>query len=221
VGSRHVTAETASALASVKSVLAIVNGLTLTNTLLVLITGATYSKVITLDKLDAEDIAFAVVLMATIVRFYHGNMRHLDSAYGNESAAPVASGRHAETRGGLGLDFLVVLTQSVMFAVASFYVGFHSEYVSIFIVLLVFDIAWAVYSVGSDAQLDSPQRTWILINFFATACLVLFYLIHRSHPARHWSLDATLVVLAVTTVLDFALNWDFYFPSGGSQARES
>lgn len=209
-------ADVTSALSSVKSIVAIVNGLTLTNTLLILITGGHYSNVTPLNKVPLVNVAFSVVLIANIVRFYHGNIRHLDSAYGSESAARAASGRHAPPRGGLGVDFFVVFVQSLIFAVASFYAGRHSEFVSLFIVLLIFDIFWSIYaqqSAGGTATSGAPQREWLLNNLGAVIFLVVFYLIHRAHPAESWSLDVALGGLAITTIVDFVLSWGFYFPS--------
>ena len=205
--------DTASALASVKSILAIINGLTLTNTLLVLITGGHYSHVTPLSKLGAEDVFFAGVLVANIVRFYHGNVRHLDAAYGAESIARAASGQHAEPRGGLGLDFFIMFIQSLLFSVTSFYIAAHSTYISLFIVLLTFDVIWAVYSQQTDDDFTaSPQRSWLLTNLIAVVGLIGFYLTFKAHPTEAWPLDAGVAVLAGATIADFRLNWDFYFP---------
>lgn len=213
MSNRELTPDAASAFASIKSILAIINGLTLTNTLLVLITGAHYSRVIPLADTKWSDRAFAIVLMVNIVRFYHGNMRHLDAAYGSESLTPARSGRHAEPRGGLGLDFFVVFTQSVIFAVTSFYVSAHSDYMSLIIVLLLFDVLWVIYSaLGTDAATGDAQRVWLLTNLVAVIVLVVLQLAHHSHPSKEWTLDAALGVLTVATVVDFALNWRFYFP---------
>lgn len=210
----EVDPDIASALASAKSVLAIVNGLILTNTTLVLITGGHYSRILPLGKLGTENIVFAVVLMANVVRFYHGNVRHLDAAYGSESVARAASGRHVEPRGGLGLDFLIIFTQSLLFSVTSFYILSHAAYISLVIALLAFDIIWAVYSEPPQGDYTvSPQRMWLLNNLGAISTLVVFFLIYKAHHGRDWALDAAVGVLAITTIADFTLNWEFYFPS--------
>lgn len=208
-----VNPDVASALSSVKSVLAIVNGLTLTNTLLVLITGGHYSDVIPLEDLDVASILLALVLMVNIVRFYHGNVRHLDAAYGTEGVALAASGRHVEPRGGLGLDFFVVFAQSLLFSITSFYVNSPSAYVMLFIVLLTFDIIWTVYSQqGEREPAASPQRMWLLNNIFAITIMITFFILYVAHPGRQWTLGVAVGVLATTTVIDFVLNWKFYFP---------
>jgi hypothetical protein len=209
----RVNPDVASALSSAKSVFAIVNGLTLTNTLLVLITAGRYSQVMPLGELGAVNVIFAVVLMVNIVRFYHGNVRHLDAAYGSESVARAASGRHVEPRGGLGLDFFIIFTQSLLFSITSFYINVPSIYVSLFIVLLGFDVIWTVYSQQTEGDLAaSPQRTWLLNNLVAVTTLVVLYLVYKAHPSRDWALDVAVAVLAGTTIIDFALNWRFYFP---------
>lgn len=217
----RINPDVASALASAKSVFAIINGLTLTNTLLVLITGGHYSQVIPIGELPAESVVLAVVLMANVVRFYHGNIRHLDAAYGSESAARAASGRHVEPRGGLGLDFFIIFTQSLLFSVASFYINSPSTYIPLFIVLLAFDVIWTVYSQQANGDLAaSPQRMWLLNNLVAGAILVVLYLgVYKSHPDRLWAQDAAIAVVAATTVIDFALNWRFYFPRSTKKWR--
>jgi hypothetical protein len=217
----RINPDVASALASAKSVFAIINGLTLTNTLLVLITGGHYSRVIPLGQLPVESVVLAVVLMANVVRFYHGNIRHLDAAYGSESVARAASGRHVEPRGGLGLDFFIIFTQSLLFSLASFYVNAPSTYIPLFIVLLAFDVIWTVYSQQADGdQAASPQRMWLLNNLIAGAILIVLYLgIYKSHGDRLWARDAAVIVLAATTIIDFALNWRFYFPGSTKKWR--
>jgi hypothetical protein len=218
---QKINPDVASALSSAKSVFAIVNGLTLTNTLLVLITGAHYSKVIPLEDLSVESVIFALVLVANIVRFYHGNIRHLDAAYGTESVARAASGRHVEPRGGLGLDFFIIFAQSLLFSITSFYINSPPTYISLFIVLLAFDIIWTVYSQQTEGELAaSPQRMWLLNNLFAAAILVVLYLgVYQSHTDREWALDAAVTVLAATTIIDFGLNWRFYFPRSSRKWR--
>jgi hypothetical protein len=217
VSNRNVSPDVASALAAAKNVFAIINGLALTNTLLILVTAGRYSRVMPLNRLGAENIAFAVVLMVNIVRFYHGNVRHLDAAYGSESVGLTASGRQAEPRGGFGLDYFVIFGQSLLFSIASFYVISHSEYISLFIALLAFDVIWTVYAErtsddGGDAP--SPQRNWLLNNLVAVLFLVVLSRVHGAHPSgRSWALDAALTVLAITTAIDFGLNWGFYFPA--------
>ncbi|HET6570958.1 MAG TPA: nucleoside 2-deoxyribosyltransferase [Solirubrobacterales bacterium] len=210
----RINPDVASALTSAKSVFAIVNGLTLTNTVLVLITGGNYSEVIPLGELNEDSIVLAVVLSANIVRFYHGNVRHLDAAYGTESIASAASGRHVEPRGGLGLDFFIIFAQSLLFAMASFYINVPTTYILLFIVLLIFDALWTVYSQRTDGEFaGSPQRMWLLNNMVAAVFLGAFYLgFYQANTGRAWALIAAVIVLVLTTLIDFVLNWWFYFP---------
>lgn len=208
--------ELRSALTSAKSVLAIVNGLTLTNALLVLITDARYERILLPKEVHLINIAFTVVLIVNIVRFYHGNVRHLDAVYGAAHRKLLWSDS-AESRGGLGLDFFVIFSQSLIFAVASFYVTahLHSTYLSLFMLLLGFDIIWTVYSQRGEAHAQaSPQRAWLLNNLVAIGALIGFYLAYRAgHGGHNWALNGALCALAATTVVDFALNWRFYFPN--------
>jgi len=198
-------------LASIKTVVTIVTGLALTNTLLVLITGGHYSRVIPISELSLVEIAFATVLIANIVRFYHGNVRHIDVTYGDESYAHAASGRHVEPRGGLGIDFFVVFGQSLMFSVASFYIGDSAAFLDVFVALLALDVLWAVY-LRRDSDAVSSGWLWLLNDIGALIALVILLSVHRSLPDQAWPLDAGLGVVALTTAIDFALSWEFYFP---------
>ena len=114
----------------------------------------------------------------------------------------------------MGLDFFIIFSQSLLFSLASFYINAPNTYIPIFIVLLAFDVIWTVYSRRPDGDMAaSPQRMWLLNNLVAgTVLIVLFLAIYKVHDERVWARDAALVVLAATTVIDFSLNWRFYFP---------
>jgi hypothetical protein len=229
--------EVESALASIKSVIAIINGLALTNGPLVLLTGAHYSHITRLDKLGAEHVILTIVLMVNILRFYHGNVRVLDSTYGGRHG-----GDQPHRRGGLGVDFCVVFTQSILFSIASFYVTTPDEYILLFIILLGFDAIWGVPEFFSRAKRrwprgrsviknlvaavtairhapayltrtrhGSPQGGWFVNNLVATILLAVLYLIHRTSMDT-WAMDVAIVVLVLNTALDFADSWSFYFP---------
>jgi hypothetical protein len=183
---------------------------------LVLITDARYERILLPKEVHLINIAFTVVLIVNIVRFYHGNVRHLDAVYGAPHRKLLWNDS-VESRGGLGLDFFVIFSQSLIFAVASFYVTahLHSTYLSLLTLLLSFDILWTVYSQRGEAHVQaSPQRAWLLNNLVAIGALVGFYLAYRAGKGGHnWALNAALGALAATTAVDFVLNWRFYFPS--------
>jgi hypothetical protein len=214
---RGVNPDMASALSSTKSVLTIVNGLALTNTLLVLLTAGHYSRVVPLDQLGAENVIFAMVLIVNIVRFYPGNVRHLDAAYGEVGVVRAAWGQPAEPYGGLGLDFFFIFSQSLLFAITSFYINSPPAYLSLFIVLLAFDVVWGIFSQTDGDVAVSPQRFWLLNNLVALMMLVVLYMVYRGHAGRGWALDVAVGVIAVTTVADFALNRRFYFPQSAKK----
>jgi hypothetical protein len=212
MANRGISPGVASALGSIKSILAIVNGLTITNTFLVLITAGHYSEIRTPGSLGVSNVAAAGVLMLNIVPFYHGNMRHIDAIYGAESVAVSAASTPAKPPGGLGVDFLVILAQSLLLSLASFYVQSHVEYVFLFIVLLLSDVVWTFFSPQqSDASANEP--TWLRTNLVTAIGLGVLYVIHRGHSGSEWLLDGALVLLAVRAVVDFADNWSIYFPA--------
>ena len=186
--------------------------LTLTNTLVLLITGGDYATVRGLDDLPGEGALYSTLLVVNLIRFYHGNMRHLDVVYlaHPESDAPPDV---KPQRGNLGLDFFVIFGQSVLFAVTSFYASGRQEFILLFIILLFVDIVWIVSAQqqAADERAFTHQRRWMLNNLCALVGLLLVY---AGVPGddRLVYLYVAGGIIAVNTILDFAFSWHFYFP---------
>jgi hypothetical protein len=194
--------ELAMTLDSLGGVLATVNSLALTNTLIVLITGARYSQVIPLTRLKGGEICFALVLLVNIIRFYHGNIRVLRQFGANDS-------RPHPT---LATDFAVIFLQTVMFSVASFYIYSHGDFIALFIVLLVLDSAWLYWIRRSEGS-GEALGVWIVNNLLAVAAMSLFYSYSQLAHGASWALYAALAVLACNTIYDLVNTKNFYFPS--------
>jgi hypothetical protein len=116
-----------SAVSSLKDVLSIITALTLTNTLVLLVTERTYDHIKELSTLEASSWVYSLLLIVTLIRFYHGNIRHLDDAYWL-SYTSFDFLRASTPPGGLGIDFVVVFGQSILLAVTSFYAGPRPEF---------------------------------------------------------------------------------------------
>src|SRR4029077_16642934 len=128
------------ALSSVKGIVSIVMGLALTHTILtVLSTGedsgqlvghgaaAGNQAILPLSQVPLTSALCAVAVITAIIRFYHGNNQLLESLYG-ESSTP----ERTDMVSGIGVNFIVIMLQSVFFALMSFYVKGERQLILLF-----------------------------------------------------------------------------------------
>lgn len=207
------TSGVASVLHSLKEIVSIVMGLALTNSILALITGSHYTSVAKLSNLPLTAVLYTIVLIVNIVRFYHGNMRHMDALYG-QPARRAARSTHGSL-GNLGLDFSVVFLESILFAVISFYASHKSDYVLLFLVLLGADLLWNLVTLqeGSDDRDVSHTRGWMVNNFLAVMAVLILYFASKGHSHHRLLLNLGVVAIAINTIVDFVISWKFYFPT--------
>lgn len=210
-GPKDPLAGTNSAVASLKEIVTVIMALTMTNTLVLLLTGGDYSFTRDLADIPAETAIFSGLLILNIFRFYHGNIRHLDSVYGwEEHRGPII---RPEPRGGLGVDFFVILAQSILFAVMSFYASHPTELLALFTVLLISDVIWTlvVQQPGEDEAWFSHQKRWMLNNFLTLMAILVVYAIVGGHRTDGL-IYAGGAAMLLNAVFDFGISWKFYFP---------
>jgi hypothetical protein len=113
---------------SLRQILSIVMGLAVTNAIIVLVLHAhagsrrpTEGAIHTLTELPIANVLSTGVLIATIIRFYHGNLRHFEHVHGRVRLEDRYARTEQSLRADLGLDFFVILFEGVLFALASFY----------------------------------------------------------------------------------------------------
>lgn len=208
-----------SAVSSVKEIVTVIMALTMTNTLVLLLTGGHYSEVRALGDLPPEATVFSGLLIFTIFRFYHGNIRHLDSVYGRkELSNPTLK---PAPWGGLGVDFFVILAQSILFAVMSFYANHPEQLLMLFIALLASDVTWAlvVQQPSEDHSGFSHQRRWMLNNVVALIAILAVYAISGGAHRTDFLVYAGATVMLFNAVFDFVISWSFYFPSDDRRRR--
>lgn len=215
---REVEQALAGTIVSLKGIVSIVMGLALTNTIVTLVTGDATTVggrpaeshglgLLTLDQISGQAAVGALAVITAIVRFYHGNNQHVDYVYSRVSANRRIRGR--APRGGIGIDFLVIMVQSVLFALMSFYVDGNRELLLLFMVLLYFDIVWYVTTstIVIDSDVLGHQRRWMLNNIGFLAVISALYF-----QDGEWAITAGLVAFLLNTVVDFWISWRFYFP---------
>jgi hypothetical protein len=203
----------------VKSLVSIVMGLALTHTIITVVAAAgnadtaqapssSLGGTLSLSEIPLQSALCALALITAIVRFYHGNNRFLDLAYG-ESAEDRKGGAFG---GGIGGNFIVIMVQSVFFALMSFYVDGSRELVLLFGVLLLLDIFWYVANLkttDTDPVALDTQRKWMINNLSFLAVLVVLYSIKNEDVA----VTAAAAAILANTLVDFRISWKTYFPS--------
>ena len=204
--------EVQSILSSLKGIVSIIMGLVLTNTIIVLVTHGTYTNIAKLSSLHVWTIACSMAVVATIIRFYHENNRFVDSNYAPWRSTETR-GRGRAPRGGLGVDFLVIFLQSVLFAVISFYASPRRELLLLFSALLVFDIFWYVATAQTDRDPKAQKyhRRWMQNNLGFGLLLLICYFEYLQHKPLVGLLDAGTVLIAGNTLVDFMISCDLYF----------
>jgi hypothetical protein len=204
--------EVQSILASLKGIVSITMGLALTNTIVVLVTHGTYTNIVRLSSVKGWEVACSFAVVASIIRFYHGNNRFMDTNYAPWGSVETR-GRGPAPRGGLGVDFLVIFTQSVMFAVISFYSSPRPELALLFALLLTFDIFWYLTTtqVPRDPKAQKYHQRWQFNNFGFALAFIVCYFMTLQHKKTDGEVAAILISL--NTVIDFAISWELYFGS--------
>ena len=211
-GAQRALADT---IVSLKGIVSIVMGLALTHSIVTLVAGEPItgaadraSSTLALGQVPLQSVICALAVITAIVRFYHGNNQHVDFVYSRASAQRRIRGR--APRGGIGVDFLVIMVQSVLFAVMSFYVDGSRELLLLFMVLLYFDIVWYITSstITIDSDVLEHQRRWMLNNIGFLAIISILYF----QGDASWTVTAGAVAILLNTVVDFWISWGFYFP---------
>lgn len=202
-----------SAITSLKEIVTIVTGLTITNAIVQL---TVRKGEFALNNVTLQSFLLFVLLIGNIIRFYHGNIRHLDTTYTMEAG----KGHVGDLKEGEGtktaLDFFVIFLQSILFAVISFMVRLPAEFFTFFAGLLVMDVIWflGVYQFTSDQSAFMHQKKWALNNIVATFALLLGISAERIlGPAYVYLLWG---ILMLNTLIDYLISWDFYFPNLGA-----
>lgn len=206
-----------SAVVTLKEVLAIVTGLTITNGLIVLVTGGGYDVIRTPSEFDLVTLALFGILVLNLARFYLGNVRLLDDCYLASYGRQTTGG--TERIQNLALDYWVVLITGILLASLSFYLGDPPTFFLIFSVILLVDILWFVITWKDSQDLGvRTQRRWWTIN---NVGFVLFVAYGATVPptteSRLWV--APFAAVLANTVLDYTLSWRFYFFTHPSVSR--
>jgi hypothetical protein len=143
-----------------------------------------------------------IVLLFTIVPFFHGANRHLDELY--------VFGKAAVKDFALVIDFLFFFFQGAVFYWMALVIESPRHFFEVYCFLLVLDIFWAVgVFFYADAGWQGVKK-WVWINLPAAALAGIFL----STPllAGNAQVHALGILGVLRSVFDYAFQWKTYYP---------
>jgi len=152
-----------------------------------------------------------ISMLVTVVPFYHGANRYLDSTY--------VTGERSAKSGALMLDFVVIFVEGLAFFVLSMLISEPQAFYTLLAGLFLLDAAWVWLTrltSQSPPEEGSGYRVWALVNILAAILLLL----SKWSNLLNWSFwkTETAEVVAVglivvfRTLIDYITVWSFYYP---------
>jgi hypothetical protein len=148
----------------------------------------------------------ASALLATLIPFYHGTLRHLDDVYGHGLG-------HAAHSFSVLVDFLLLFLESCVFLTLAVSINEAGVFAWLFFTLLALDVAWAYLTTTYlVVQGERPgPKTWLRVNFsFGLVFLAILLLFRVGWPPSDALPYVVLFVALTRTATDYAFSWKFY-----------
>lgn len=138
---------------------------------------------------------FALGIMLTLlaVRFYHGNVRALD-----EEAAP------SPFLEALGL--LVLVVEGSIFAAFGLLLEHPEALWGTLFILSFLDLLFFCVERAVASGLSRHKRNWFLLNLVTLCAMCAQYFLFLPYTRM------LVAIFLIATVLDYSVNWQFYFP---------
>lgn len=148
-----------------------------------------------------------IVIMSTIIAYYHCTNRYLDSAY--------VTGRRSSLRFALLLDFIFLLIESILLYSMAFLINNSSAVYKLFAVLLCVEVVWIVTTIFTTRNKMRNIEIKIFLDIISAIIVYLLYLSINKYdiwrnPDTPTILFATCAV--VRSIMDLYLLRDFYCP---------
>jgi hypothetical protein len=148
--------------------------------------------------------------VVTVVPFYHGANRHLDVSYVTEE-------RKAKP-GALMIDFVFLFIEGILFFALAVRIDSRDIFYTLLAVLFLLDVFWIGFTYISRTNEEdraSGYVKWAIMNLVAGAAIgvSIWSNIFGSFWANETAKDVALVSITISrTVLDYILQWHFYYP---------
>ena len=161
---------------------------------------------------------FFIIFVSTVVRFVHGAMRHFDQYY-------IEQPQQIHWKYQPLWDFLLLGVEAFIFFVLAFSLQNQLEFISYYLVLLIVDTLWlfGVFAPHIKRVFHGTPLHWIVANAVVLVPTGIPWIWCRnSETCPLWLLILFSVVVLVHTLMDYRLNWEFYFgrPSSDSPQKE-
>jgi len=191
-----------------KDVITIILGIAFTNTIYWFVMNPETGTLRSLTSFSFSQIVLFFVVLTTLVRFYHGNVRHLSEDYSR-----IRIIEEKRTGFELALDFFFIFLQSIVFVIMSFYINYFPQIYDLFIILFVIDIFWFLLLGLARAkfELKYPEMKWTVVNILTVFVLLVLRDIAHSDP-NTLGIRLLLIIIFANMMLDYGINWQFYFP---------
>lgn len=180
-----------------------------------------------------EVLPLLVAFVATLIPFFHGTLRHLDSAYIEQNVRPVRYGALA-----LLADFILLFLQSCFFFALAVHVAHPVIFGWILMFLLLLDAGWAIvthlfFFRDADSVMDElrvifvpnatakqPELAWARNNLIFVGYFFVFLtaIVIAEWVPGNVAISLVVLVLAlVRTFADYLSPWEFYFPEHAAE----
>lgn len=162
--------------------------------------------------LRSEALPMFVSLLVTLLPFYHGANRYLDMAYvftdDGSQPRPLAA----------VVDFVLFFGQAVIFYTMALVLADPVWFYWLFVALMATDGLWLAFVYFHSPANFSRIKWWSFLNW-PTAVVMFVIMATPLLPDdfKKWGL-ATFAAVA-RTVLDYLLQWSFYWPGLVKQAQ--
>jgi len=150
---------------------------------------------------------FLFAFCATLLPFYHGNMRYFDDNYLDTTP---------DSAWLFMLDYLLlsIVAGLLVWMGAIFGNEFNNGdyFIKIYAILLLMDIVWGFVAKFHSDSWDEVKH-WLWLNVCTLAAVVLLWGLCQLCPLLHeHRIGVFLLITLARSVLDYGLNWDLYFP---------
>jgi len=158
-----------------------------------------------------ELLPFFIVFLVTLFPFYHGALRHLDVTYIEHGGKQVASG-------GLMADFSMLFVESCLLLALAVLITNPRIFAWCLLILIAFDTIWGliVHFAFSPEEKPKAELRWAYINLTTSFLLIILLVTIDAVSQQIRELLFWIILLGLAlgrTIVDYALCWEFYYPS--------
>ncbi|MBI4268044.1 MAG: DUF1937 family protein [Chloroflexi bacterium] len=153
-------------------------------------------------KWASQTLVFFLIFLTTVVRFVHGAMRHFDLSYSEQPH--LVNWRINQPL----WDFLGLGFEAFVFFILAYSLYDPLRFIQYYSFLLIVDILWlCIISLPNIKRIWTEHSKW-----WITADLIVLVPTGVTWTwFQTWLLPAFFITVAVHTIIDYPINWKFYF----------